>query len=108
LGALFYAMVTCLPPVRLRSATWRDYIAALDRIRHLPEEPLKKTLKKVPRGLDDVLRAAMAPKADNRYSTIAEFVTEFCEVLLQSPLTNPSGKPDNSLAAALSRILLGK
>jgi len=108
LAAVFYSMVAGKPPLALRVNTWDDYRAAVSKRGQIPEEPLRKLVDKCPKGLDDVLLAALAPNPDNRYSGLDEFLVEFCDVLLKSPITYSGAGGKGPLAGLISRVLLGR
>ena len=108
LAAVFYAMVTGKPPMVLRQNTWDDYGVAIQRRGRVPEERLSHVVDHCPKGLDDVLVAALALNPDNRYSTVGEFLVEFCDVLLKSPITYSRAKGKGPLAGLISRVLLGR
>ncbi len=106
LGALFYSMVTALPPLSLRAQTWEDYSAAVVGKRPLPEKPLKTVLNKVPKGLDTVLASALEVRPDRRYASVLEFMQDLCEVLLKSGLVSGSAGREGLLSGLISRIML--
>jgi len=106
LAAVFYSMVVAQSPLGLREPTWEDYAEAVSRTPRLPEKSLKQLLKKVPRDLDAVLVAGMDPRRERRYGTIREFLTDFCEVLLKSPLICPDGIRDSFLSSLIARVLM--
>jgi serine/threonine-protein kinase len=106
LAGLFYAMMTAGPPVNLRSNTWEDYAAAMARLHWVPESSLREELGgKVPGDLDTVLKAAMAPRPEQRYASVTEFMADFCEVLIKAGLVG-SEKKESLLTALVSRLLL--
>ncbi|MBM4353364.1 MAG: serine/threonine protein kinase [Deltaproteobacteria bacterium] len=106
LAAIFYAMLTSLPPIVLRSQTWEDYGAAVAGRRVLPEKPLKKYLPRVPRGLDAVVATALDVRPERRYPTVQEFIQDLCEVLLKSSLAKGTEGGDGFLSGLIARITL--
>jgi serine/threonine-protein kinase len=106
LGALFYAMVTSMPPIALRAQTWEDYGAAVAGRRPLPEKSLKAVLGKVPKGLDAVLASAMEIRPERRYASVIEFMQDLCEVLLKSGLVEGPAGREGLLSGLISRIML--
>jgi len=108
LGAVFYAMLTAAPPIALRSPTWDDYRLAVQRLDRVPVKSLRQMIGKVPRGLEDVMCAALAPNPDNRYSSVAEFVADLCEVMLKSPQVRSAGKGGSQLANLITRFFLSR
>jgi eukaryotic-like serine/threonine-protein kinase len=108
LAALFYAMVTGKPPMVLRKNTWDDYGVAIQRRGRVPEQALSRLVDRCPKGLDDVLVAALALNPDNRYASVGDFLAEFCDVLLKSPFTYSGAKSKGPLAGLIARVLLGR
>jgi serine/threonine protein kinase len=106
-AALFYTMVTGEPPLRLRSATWGDYAQAVSRVKTLPEVPLRKLRKGLPKRLDTLLASAMSPDPAARPESMGAFQDDLVVTLLDSSLLD-EGREGLSLAAGLLKMILRK
>jgi len=106
LGTLFYVMVSGELPLGMKSPTWKEYVEAVASARNVPDKPLRKLARDVPKDLDDVIAGSMNPRPERRYQTVQEFVTDFCEVLVRSPLLRKHGTGQGALANLVSRLLL--
>lgn len=107
LAALCYALMAGRPHLKLTSNTWEEYSAAMGKARTLPEVPLRKLHKELPRGLDVLLAACLSPLPGTRIQSMPEFVSRFAVTVLDSSLVE-GGSDDSSMSGALVRALLGK
>jgi eukaryotic-like serine/threonine-protein kinase len=107
LAALCYALMAGRPHIKLTSNTWEEYSAAMDKVKTLPEVPLRKLHKNLPRALDVLIEDCLSPNPESRVQTMAGFISRFALIVLDSSLVE--GDPnDASMSGALVRALLGK
>ena len=106
LAGVFYAMISGAQPLQLHSNTWADYITALASLRTLPDKSLRARGHKVPRRLEKVLATALNPPVDDRYPSVAEFVADFCKVVLRTPALWLTEGQDSLLVNLMSRFLV--
>lgn len=106
LAGVFYALISGAQPLELHSNTWADYITALSDLKSLPDRSLRDRGHKIPRRLEQVLATALSPKVDDRYPSVEQFVSAFCQAVLRSPGLLPRGAGDSFLLNLLSRFLV--
>ncbi len=107
LAAICYALMSGMPHIKLAANTWEGYTVAVDRVKTLPEVPLRKTHKNLPRALDSLIADSLSPNPANRVQSMAEFVSNFALIVLDSSLVEGDSE-DASMSGALVRALLGK
>ncbi len=106
LAALGYTLLTGLPPVKLGRNTWEDYLAAVAQGRRLPETPLRKVHKHLPRHLEVLFEEGMAPSAQ-RIPSMSGFISRFALAILDSSIID-ADPGDGSVSGGLVRGLLGR
>lgn len=107
LAALCYALMAGRPHIKLAAHTWEEYSAAMARSKSLPEVPLRKIHKNLPRTLDMLIEDCLSPTPGDRVQTMAGFVSRFALAVLDSSLVE-GDEDDASMSGALVRALLGK